>query len=65
MAIGGSFAGLPIFDPLGGIIVSSMILKSGTDIMTKSTKELMDKSIEESELDEIRDIISTVKVNKQ
>jgi hypothetical protein len=26
---------------------------------------LMDKSIEESELDEIRDIISTVKVNKQ
>ncbi|KAI8876715.1 cation efflux protein [Backusella circina FSU 941] len=64
VAIGGSFAGVPIFDPLGGIIVSGMILKSGTDIMTKSTKELMDKSIEESELDEIRDIISAVK-NKE
>lgn len=54
--------GVPIFDPLGGMLVSGMILKSGADIMVNSTKELMDKSISENELKEIEEIIATVKV---
>jgi divalent metal cation (Fe/Co/Zn/Cd) transporter len=62
IAIGGTYAGIPIFDPLGGMIVSGMILKSGTDIMCQSTKELLDKSIGESELEEIKQVVSQVKV---
>lgn len=62
VAIGGSYAGMPIFDPLGGMIVSGMIFKSGVDIMRQSTRELLDKSISETELDEIKSIIASVKV---
>ncbi|KAG2236206.1 hypothetical protein INT48_003825 [Thamnidium elegans] len=62
MAIGGTYAGIPIFDPLGGILVSCMILKSGSEIMWSSSKELLDKSISESELDEIKNIVASVKV---
>ncbi|KAI8073676.1 cation efflux protein [Thamnidium elegans] len=61
MAIGGTYAGIPIFDPLGGILVSCMILKSGSEIMWSSSKELLDKSISESELDEIKNIVASVK----
>ncbi|EPB92381.1 hypothetical protein HMPREF1544_00679 [Mucor circinelloides 1006PhL] len=64
VAIGGSYAGMPIFDPLGGIVVSGMIFKSGVDIMRQSTTELLDKSISETELDEIKSIVASVK-NKE
>ncbi|KAK4512896.1 uncharacterized protein ATC70_003606 [Mucor velutinosus] len=64
VAIGGSYAGMPIFDPLGGIVVSGMIFKSGVDIMRQSTRELLDKSISETELDEIKSIVASVK-NKE
>ncbi|KAI8980954.1 cation efflux family-domain-containing protein [Pilobolus umbonatus] len=64
IAIGGSHMGLSLLDPLGGVIVSGMILKSGMNIMTQSTRELMDKSISESDLDNIRSILVDIK-NKQ
>ncbi|KAI8642341.1 cation efflux protein [Parasitella parasitica] len=64
VAIGGSYAGMPIFDPLGGIVVSGMIFKSGLDIMRQSTRELLDESISGTELDEIKSIITSVK-NKE
>jgi divalent metal cation (Fe/Co/Zn/Cd) transporter len=55
--------GIPIFDPLGGLVVSFMILKSGTDIMRQSTRELTDQqSLNLSEMDEIKGIINTIKV---
>lgn len=62
IAIGGTYAGIPIFDPLGGMLVSCMILKSGSEIMWSSSRELLDKSISESELDEIKNIVASVKV---
>lgn len=62
MAIGGTYAGIPIFDPLGGMVVSCMILKSGADIMCQSTNELLDKGISETELHKIKDVIDQVKV---
>ncbi|GAA5810020.1 hypothetical protein MFLAVUS_003435 [Mucor flavus] len=61
IAIGGTYAGIPIFDPLGGMLVSCMILKSGSEIMWSSSRELLDKSISESELDEIKNIVASVK----
>lgn len=42
IAIGGTYAGIPLFDPLGGILVSGMILKSGSEIMWSSSRELLD-----------------------
>lgn len=61
VAIGGTYMGVPIFDPLGGMLVSGMILKSGADIMVNATQELMDKSIGKDELEQIEDMIATVK----
>lgn len=62
IAIGGTYAGFPLFDPLGGMVVSCMILKSGASMMSQSSQELLDKSISESELNEIKTIIASVKV---
>lgn len=63
MAIGGTYAGVPMFDPLGGIVVSCMILKSGASMMSQSSQELLDKSISEDELNDIKAIVASVKVN--
>lgn len=65
IAIGGTYAGIPIFDPLGGMLVSCMILKSGASIMSQSSKELLDQSISEHELNEITTVIASVKVKKE
>eukprot|EP00938_MAST-03A_sp_MAST-3A-sp1_P000223 g223.t1 len=42
VALVGGAAGLPILDPLGGVIVSGMILKAGADISLQSVRELVD-----------------------
>ncbi|KAF7727828.1 hypothetical protein EC973_006941 [Apophysomyces ossiformis] len=61
VAIGGSYAGLPVLDPIGGLAVSGMILKSGAGIMSNSIRELMDTAVSEEELTEIKAAISKVK----
>ena len=43
-ALVGGAAGMPALDPLGGVIVSGMILKAGVDISLQSVKELVDNS---------------------
>lgn len=63
MAIGGTYAGVPMFDPLGGMVVSCMILKSGANLMSQSSQELLDKSLSQDELKEIQMIVASVKVN--
>ncbi|KAG2204672.1 hypothetical protein INT47_011967 [Mucor saturninus] len=65
MAIGGTYAGVPMFDPLGGIVVSCMILKSGASMMSQSSQELLDKSISEDELNDIQAIVASVKEKEQ
>ncbi|KAG0185018.1 hypothetical protein DFQ28_010085 [Apophysomyces sp. BC1034] len=58
VAIGGSYAGLPVLDPIGGLAVAGMIFKSGAGIMSGSLKELMDIGVSETELAEIGAAIS-------
>ncbi|KAI8394055.1 cation efflux family-domain-containing protein [Radiomyces spectabilis] len=60
VAIGGSYAGMTVLDPLGGLLVAGMIFRSGAQIMSSSVKELMDKGLSEPELDEIRTVIRKV-----
>ncbi|KAI8576846.1 hypothetical protein K450DRAFT_254580 [Umbelopsis ramanniana AG] len=63
-AIGGSYAGIPILDPLGGLAVSALILKTGGDIMASSLKELCDASIDQDILDQVEKTILQLKTNK-
>ncbi|CAO3621441.1 unnamed protein product [Mucor fragilis] len=61
VAIVGSYAGMPVLDPLGGIVVSGMLAKSSVGLLGSSMKELMDKGITPEQLDEITDAITKVK----
>lgn len=52
---------MPVLDPLGGIVVSGMLVKSSVGLLGSSMKELMDKGITPEQLNEITDAITTVK----
>lgn len=58
----GSYAGIPVLDPIGGLIVSAMIIKSGNGILMSSLRELMDKGIGHETIMDINQAISEVKV---
>ncbi|KAI7906185.1 cation efflux family-domain-containing protein [Cokeromyces recurvatus] len=61
VAIVGSYAGLPVLDPLGGIVVSGMLIKSSVSLLGSSVKELMDKGITAEQLLSIETAIAKVK----
>ncbi|RUS20490.1 cation efflux protein [Endogone sp. FLAS-F59071] len=61
-AIGGSYIGFPILDPLGGILVAGMIMKSGVEIMLGSLKELVDVGLEGDVIKQVEVAIAKVKV---
>ncbi|KAM0749522.1 cation efflux protein [Meredithblackwellia eburnea MCA 4105] len=42
-AIAGSWMGFPVLDPLGGLLVSGMILKNGAEVGVNALKELVDQ----------------------
>lgn len=45
-AIAGSWAGFPVLDPIGGLLVSGMILKNGFDVGVVSLKALVGASLD-------------------
>ncbi|OZJ04288.1 hypothetical protein BZG36_02578 [Bifiguratus adelaidae] len=57
-AIAGSHFGVPILDPLGGILVSGMILKTGVEIMLGSLKELVDANVDDDVLQQVQQAIT-------
>ncbi|KAI9270436.1 cation efflux family-domain-containing protein [Phascolomyces articulosus] len=61
VAILGSYAGIPVLDPLGGILVSGIVLKQGSGILSSSLSELMDKGIDKSEVDSITTVVNRIK----
>jgi divalent metal cation (Fe/Co/Zn/Cd) transporter len=64
VAIGGSYAGVPVLDPLGGLLVSALIVKSGAEIMASSVHELVDKGLTADEIEQIKAVITQVKVSQ-
>ncbi|KAJ2962274.1 hypothetical protein NQZ79_g2444 [Umbelopsis isabellina] len=62
-AIGGSYAGIPVLDPLGGLAVSALILKSGGDVMVSSLRELVDGSVDRTILDDVEKAILQAKAS--
>lgn len=61
-AIGGSYLGFPILDPLGGMLVAGMIMRSGVEIMLGSLKELVDVGLEGDVIKQVEVAITKVKV---
>lgn len=61
VAIVGSYAGMPVLDPLGGIAVSAMLAKSSVGLIKSSMSELMDKGITSEEMESIIQAVSKVK----
>lgn len=61
-AIVGSYAGLPVLDPLGGLVVAGMIFKSSIEMTTSSLKELADRSIDADDLDKVKRTMIQMKV---
>jgi divalent metal cation (Fe/Co/Zn/Cd) transporter len=53
---------MTVLDPLGGIVVSGMLVKNSVGILGSSMKELMDKGISQDELMSIESAIAKVKV---
>lgn len=64
IAIVGSYAGIPVLDPLGGIAVAAMIMKSGGDILLSALRELMDKGISRAEVEQVAQAVAALKVKK-
>lgn len=52
--LAGSFAGLPVLDPLAGLLVSGVILKQAVTICTKAYRDLSDAPATEEETQALR-----------
>ena len=46
LAIGGSYLGFPVLDPLGGLLVAGLIGKQGADLLIGALGELSDRGVE-------------------
>jgi divalent metal cation (Fe/Co/Zn/Cd) transporter len=55
---------MPVLDPLGGIVVSGMLVKSSIGILKNSMMELMDKGISQEELDTITAAIQKIETEQ-
>ncbi|CAN6306659.1 unnamed protein product [Urochloa humidicola] len=60
VGVGGSILGLPLLDPLAGLIVSGMILKAGIQTGYESVMELVDAAVDPSLLQPISETILKV-----
>ncbi|KAK3151598.1 hypothetical protein QOZ80_3AG0247910 [Eleusine coracana subsp. coracana] len=60
VGVGGSILGLPLLDPLAGLIVSGMILKAGLQTGYESILELVDAAVDPSLLKPIKETILKV-----
>lgn len=55
--------GFPLLDPIGGILVGGMIMKSGIDILIASIKDLVDVRVEENVIHRVESAVQKFQVN--
>lgn len=60
LAIGGSWLGFPVLDPLGGLLVAGLIGKQGADLLIGALGELSDKGVEPETLQTFDAAVQTV-----
>lgn len=56
----GAILGLPILDPIAGIIVAGFILKMAFDIIMDAVSQIMDENLDQEKIDEVNNIATGV-----
>ena len=59
VGISGAHWGIPMMDPIAGVLVSGLIVKTGIDIGYSSLRELTDEMPEEEVMIELNKIMNT------
>lgn len=62
VGVGGTAVGLPLLDPIGGLIVSGMVVKMGIESGVPSLKELMDIAVPDSTLVRVKQALTEMEV---
>ena len=60
LGIGGAQWGVPLMDPIAGMLVAGLIIKTGIDIGYESIRELTDETVEEDVISELGKIMSGI-----
>lgn len=60
LAIGGSWLGMPILDPLGGLLVAVLIGKQGFELMLSALAELSDRGVDADVLEGFHAALDTI-----
>ena len=60
VGIGGAQWGIPLMDPIAGVLVAGLIIKTGIDIGYESIRELTDESVEEEVISELVHILAEI-----
>ena len=60
IGIGGSQLGIPLMDPIAGVLVAGLIIKTGIDIGYESIKELTDETVQEEIISELENIMTRI-----
>ena len=59
IGIGGSLLGLPILDPIAALVVGVMVARMGWTFGWSALHDLMDGAVDESQVEQIREILQT------
>ena len=60
VGIGGAQWGIPLMDPIAGVLVAGLIIKTGIDIGYESIRELTDEAVEEEVISELGHILAEI-----
>lgn len=60
LAIGGSWLGMPVLDPLGGLLVAALIGKQGFELLVSALAELSDRGVNAEALDRFGSAMASV-----
>jgi len=60
LGIAGAQLGIPLMDPIAGMLVAGLIMKTGIDIGYESIRELTDETVEEDVISELGNIMSGI-----
>ncbi|MBC8259805.1 MAG: cation diffusion facilitator family transporter [SAR324 cluster bacterium] len=61
IGIGGALWGIPLMDPIAGVLVAGLIIKTGIDIGYESIRELTDETVEEEVISKLGQILTDIR----
>lgn len=60
LAIGGSYMGFPVLDPLGGLLVAGLIGKQGIELLINALADLSDRGVQPEVLDDFERALQAI-----